>query len=59
MYYKNKSPIHGVGVFSNQNILKGTKICDYIGVEMSWKDFKKKSFSKKFKQDIFYVCRPT
>ena len=47
MYYKNKSPIHGVGVFANQNIVKGSKICEYIGVEMSWKDFKEKYGSYK------------
>lgn len=40
--YKKKSSIHGVGVFASQNIIKGTKIYDYIGCEMSWKDFKEK-----------------
>jgi SET domain-containing protein len=57
MYYKNKSPIHGVGVFSNQNILKGTKICDYIGVEMSWKDFKEKYGSYKLNSLNTYPMR--
>lgn len=49
MYYltegsvaKKESSIHGVGVFAANNIQKGTKICDYCGVEMSWKDFKEK-----------------
>jgi SET domain-containing protein len=37
MYYKKESPIHGVGVFAGNNIVKGQKIYDYIGIEMSWK----------------------
>ena len=40
--YKNKSSIHGIGVFAVDNIKKGTKIYDYIGIEMSWKDFRDK-----------------
>ena len=42
MYYKKESPIHGVGVFAGNNIVKGQKICDYSGIEMCWKDFRDK-----------------
>ena len=40
--YKTESPIHGVGIFAANNIVKGQKIYDYIGIEMSWKDFRDK-----------------
>jgi SET domain-containing protein len=34
-----ESPIHGLGVFAKIDIKVGEKICDYIGIEMSWKEF--------------------
>lgn len=37
-----KSDIHGVGVFAKKDIPKGTKIVDYYGKEMKWKNFTKK-----------------
>ena len=37
-----QSPIHGLGGFSNTYIKKGTKICDYYGVELTWQEFKNK-----------------
>jgi SET domain-containing protein len=40
MYKIKESPIHGYGLFASADIKKGSKICDYYGVEMSWKDFK-------------------
>ncbi len=36
------SQIHGVGVFAKKDIPKGTKIVDYYGKEMKWKNFTKK-----------------
>lgn len=36
------SPIHGLGVFTTDPILKNTKITDYIGEEMSLSEFKKR-----------------
>jgi SET domain-containing protein len=37
-----KSNVHGLGAFAKKNILNNTKLCDYIGTEMKWKDFKEK-----------------
>lgn len=37
-----KSKIHGLGVFAKRDIPKNTKIVDYYGKEMSWKNFTKK-----------------
>ena len=37
-----KSRIHGVGVFAKKDIPKGTKIVDYYGKEMKWKNFTQK-----------------
>ena len=42
IYEIKPSNIEGLGVFAIQDIKKGTKICDYYGVEMSWTDFKTK-----------------
>jgi SET domain-containing protein len=42
MYEIKSSIIHGLGVFASQDIKKGTKICDYYGLEMSWKEFREK-----------------
>jgi SET domain-containing protein len=43
MNYEIKpSNINGFGVFALENIKKGTKIADYVGIEMSYKDFKEK-----------------
>jgi hypothetical protein len=36
------SIIHGKGVFAAEFISKGSKICDYIGEEMSWATFTKR-----------------
>ena len=33
------SPIEGLGVFTTEKILKGTKLVEYTGIEMSYKDF--------------------
>lgn len=40
--YIKKSNIHGLGVFAKKDIPKGTKITDYYGKEMTWKNFTKK-----------------
>lgn len=37
-----ESPIHGLGVFSLTLIPKNKKICDYIGNEMTLKEFKER-----------------
>jgi SET domain-containing protein len=42
LVYIKESSIQGVGVFSRKFIKNGTKIGDYYGEEMSWKDFKNK-----------------
>ena len=42
MYLIKESKIHGLGVFANKEIKSGTKIADYYGEEMSWKEFKEK-----------------
>ena len=42
MYEIKQSPVHGLGVFASQDIKKGSKICDYYGEEMSWKEFREK-----------------
>lgn len=42
MYEIKQSPVHGLGVFASQDIKKGSKICDYYGEEMSWKEFKER-----------------
>ena len=42
LVYIKESPIQGVGVFAKEVLKKGTKIADYYGEEMSWKDFKNK-----------------
>lgn len=39
LVYKKNSNIHGVGVFAANHIPKNSKICDYIGIELSWKEF--------------------
>lgn len=36
------SPIHGLGVFATINFPANIKLCDYIGVEMNWKEFTEK-----------------
>lgn len=41
-YQIKASSIHGNGVFATKFIKKGTKIADYFGEEISWKDFKTK-----------------
>ena len=42
IYEIKSSEIHGLGVFATQDIKKGTKILDYYGEEMSWKEFREK-----------------
>jgi len=42
LVYTKDSLIDGIGVFSKEFIKKGTKIADYYGEEMNWKDFKNK-----------------
>lgn len=37
-----ESPIHGVGVFTDEPIKKGSKIYNYIGEEMTLAEFKKR-----------------
>ena len=44
------SPIEGNGVFTTEKILKGTKIVEFTGVEMSYKDFR-----EKYKEDYRYT----
>jgi SET domain-containing protein len=39
---KALSTIEGIGLFTTMDIKKGQKICDYYGVEMSYKKFKQK-----------------
>jgi SET domain-containing protein len=41
-YEIKPSNIHGLGVFATQDIKKGSKICDYYGEEISWKEFREK-----------------
>jgi SET domain-containing protein len=48
MSYEIKpSNINGNGVFATQDIIKGTKIADYYGLEISWNEFKEKYGSYK------------
>jgi hypothetical protein len=57
LVYKKNSDIHGVGIFAANYIQKGTKICDYIGIEMSWKDFLTKHGSYKLNSLNTYPMR--
>jgi SET domain-containing protein len=57
LVYKKNSNIHGIGVFAINNIQKGTKICDYIGIEMSWKEFLNKFGSYKLNSLNTYPMR--
>ena len=57
LVYKKNSQIHGVGVFAVNNIPNRTKICDYIGIEMSWKDFLNKYGSYKLNSLNTYPMR--
>jgi SET domain-containing protein len=57
LVYKKNSDIHGIGVFATNNIPKNTKICDYIGIEMSWKDFLNKYGSYKLNSLNTYPMR--
>ena len=41
VYIKN-SDIEGLGVFASKDISRNTKISDYYGEEMSWREFKNK-----------------
>lgn len=41
------SSVHGLGVFMKIDIPAKTKICDYYGEEMSWRDFTSKYGSYK------------
>ena len=48
MSYEIKtSNINGNGVFATQDIIKGTKIADYYGLEIFWNEFKEKYGSYK------------
>ena len=42
LYNIKASSIHGLGVFANKEIKSETKIADYYGEEMTWKEFKNK-----------------
>ena len=42
LYNIKTSSIHGLGAFANKYIKAGTKIADYYGEEMTWKEFKNK-----------------
>ena len=57
LVYKKNSNIHGVGVFATNNIPKNTKICDYIGIELSWKEFLNKYGSYKLNSLNTYPMR--
>ena len=57
LVYKKNSDIHGVGVFAANNIPKNTKICDYIGIEMSWNEFLNKYGSYKLNSLNTYPMR--
>ncbi len=35
-----ESPIQGLGLFTSNPIKKNVRICDYIGIEMTLKEFK-------------------
>jgi SET domain-containing protein len=48
-----QSPIHGLGIFAVKNIKKMTKIADYYGEEMSWKQFK--SCYGKYSENSLYT----
>jgi SET domain-containing protein len=39
-YEIRPSPIQGNGVFANQEIFKNEVICEYYGLEMSWREFR-------------------
>jgi len=51
------SPINGLGVFAVKFIKKNTKIADYYGEEMTWKDFKTKYGPYKFNSLNTYPLR--
>lgn len=52
-----KSPIEGLGVFAKIDIPDGTKIAEYYGKEMSWKDFTKKYGPYKDNSQLTYPMR--
>ena len=39
MYIVKDSPVDGKGLFSTQSIKKNTRLCDFQGVEMTFKEF--------------------
>ena len=47
-YQIKHSPIQGLGVFAVKFIKKGTKIVDYLGEEICWREFKTKYGPYKF-----------
>jgi SET domain-containing protein len=42
MLVVRESPIHGLGLFTNEAIGKGTRVYEYIGEEMTLREFKER-----------------
>lgn len=51
------SPVEGLGVFATADIAAGTKIADYYGKEMTWRDFKAKYGEYKTNSQYSYPMR--
>jgi len=59
MFEIKKSNIHGLGVFATENIKSNTKIFDYCGELMKWKDFTAKYGKYKYNSLNTYPMRRT
>jgi len=59
MFEIKKSNIHGLGVFATENIKTGTRIYDYYGELMKWKDFTTKYGKYKYNSLNTYPMRRT
>ena len=46
LWFKNKSLVHGTGLFALKNIKKGTKIIEYIGDKVTKKEGDKRSWKQ-------------
>lgn len=54
---KRLSDIHGIGLFASKSIKYNEKLCDYIGEEMSLKEFKKIYGDYKFNSKNTYKMK--
>jgi len=56
-YEVRESSINGKGLFASEDILKGEKICDYYGNEMTWSNFTYKYGKYKYNSLHTYPMR--